>query len=215
MVEYMESTMILAQVSTEAAADWTSLEAAKLAVSMLTPLSVILLGFWVNRRMKRLEHLQWANQKVVEKRLQIFDELMPPLNDLLCYYTYIGSWKDLTPPEVVALKRKLDRLAYVRSPLLPAEFLSKYNAFMNLCFSTYGEFGSDARLRTHANRRQQAAGAKWQTDWSQCFVDEAQVTDPQAIRKAYSELVAFLVSEMGVGVRTSAIETGNVPEYIR
>ena len=86
---------------------------------------------------------------------------------------------------------------------------------MNQSMNSSGRRAQNGIEIGHASRRQQAAGDKWQADWSRCFVEEAQVTDPQAIRAAYSELVAFLVSEMGVGVRTSAIETGNVPEYIR
>ena len=56
---------------------WNSLEVAKLLVSALTPLAVLTFGFWINRRLKRVEHLQWASQKVIEKRLVVFDQVAP------------------------------------------------------------------------------------------------------------------------------------------
>lgn len=91
---------------------WNSLEIAKLIASVLTPISVVVFGFWINRRLKVFEHLQWANQKVVEKRLYVYQELVPLLNDLLCYFTYVGNWKTHNPASIIELKRKLDRIAY-------------------------------------------------------------------------------------------------------
>jgi hypothetical protein len=116
---------------------WNSLELAKLFVSALTPIVVILVGFFINRKLKQLEAIQWANQKVVEKRLEVFDALAPSLNDLLCYFTYIGNWKELSPSKVVEIKRALDKKAYINAPLFSWQFLDRYAAFIGTCFRTY------------------------------------------------------------------------------
>src|SRR6266851_310090 len=102
---------------------WNSLEVAKLGVSTLTSVVVVLIGLVISRRLKRLEYLQWTNQKVTEKRIAVFDELAPQLNDLYCYFTFLGGWKDLTPVEVVGRKRKMDRMVYVNAPLFSKEFV--------------------------------------------------------------------------------------------
>ena len=75
---------------------WSSLEILKLVVGALTPLVLLFVGVWVNRIAKRVEAAQWANQKLVEKRIAIYDELAPILNDLYCYYKCVGNYKDFT-----------------------------------------------------------------------------------------------------------------------
>lgn len=88
-------------------------EITKLAVAALTPVAVALLGLWLNRHLKRLEHLQWANQKIIEKRLEVYSKLAPVLNDLYCYLDYIGDWKHKYPIAILGLKRSADREFYV------------------------------------------------------------------------------------------------------
>ncbi|HEY0348815.1 MAG TPA: hypothetical protein VGC60_11755 [Pyrinomonadaceae bacterium] len=70
---------------------WNSLEIVKLLVSGLTPIVVLIIGIWISRSLKRLEFLQWTNQKITEKRIAVFEELAPLLNDLLCYFTVLMS----------------------------------------------------------------------------------------------------------------------------
>ena len=48
---------------------WNSLEAAKLIVAATTPLVVVVLGVWFNRRLKQLEARQWVNQELSFPRL--------------------------------------------------------------------------------------------------------------------------------------------------
>ncbi len=55
----------------QAQSAWNSLEIIKLLVQVLTPLILLFLGVWINRVARRIEAVQWANQKVVEKRIVI------------------------------------------------------------------------------------------------------------------------------------------------
>jgi hypothetical protein len=119
---------------------WNSLEVAKLAASLLTPLLLLALGIWVHRISKRFEATQWANQKVIEKRLSVYDELAPLLNKLLCLYTYVGDWKELTPPEIVQTKRDVDRIFYINEFLL-TDVVERYHEFIALCFDMHGTYG--------------------------------------------------------------------------
>jgi len=108
------------------------------------PIVVILLGFWVNQKTKRLEHLQWRSQKLVEKRLAVYDDLALDLNDLVCCFTFVGLWKELRPPDVVALKRKVDRKIHLAAPLFSRSLFEACEKFQNLCFETYTSWGKDA-----------------------------------------------------------------------
>ncbi len=87
---------------------WNSLELAKLIVEGLVPIFIIAVGLFLDNRLKKIEHKQWRNQKLIEKRLAIYDDLAPLLNDLMCYYAYIGNWKKLEPIEIVKYKRVID-----------------------------------------------------------------------------------------------------------
>jgi hypothetical protein len=65
---------------------WNSLEIAKLTISAATPIVVGFLGIVIHRATKSFEHKQWKNQKLVEKKIRIYEEMCPILNDILCYF---------------------------------------------------------------------------------------------------------------------------------
>ncbi|MEK6238604.1 MAG: hypothetical protein N2C14_28120, partial [Planctomycetales bacterium] len=156
----------------------------------------------------------WANQKVIEKRLAVFDDFAPLLNDVVCYFTYVGGWKELTPPEVVKLKRRLDRIAYVNAPLFPRGFLAHYNTFMNECYATYSGWGQSARLRTLTGRRREAEDESWNPAWDDCFTEEDKASEPDAVRKAYGEFMSYLADVLGIHAQSDYLGTGRVPDDV-
>jgi len=193
-------------------ATWNSLEIAKLVVAGLTPLFVAIIGFWLNRRLKSLEQAQWSRQKVIERRIKAYDELVPSLNELFCFFCYVGSWKELSPPDVVRLKRRLDRTAHTSAPLFDQHFLQRYQALLDTCFATFGGWGDDAKLRTLPDRREEAAGAGWQADWRPCFADRSEASEPSEVKKAYAELMAYLARAIGaVEVEAHLLGTTQLP----
>jgi hypothetical protein len=109
---------------------WNSLEVAKLGISILTPVSVAVLGWIISRRMKRFEQAQWANQKLIERRLSLYDELAPELNKLFCFYTWVGYWKDITPGDTIGAKRTLDKKVNIYRYLLGDDFYQHYQSLM-------------------------------------------------------------------------------------
>jgi hypothetical protein len=126
----------------------TSLEIVKLVVAALVPLGVAVLGWWFTRLVKRLDATQWLNQKLVEKRIAIVDQLASDLNDLYCYYLCVGNWKDLSPADIITRKRRLDRLININRPYLSEGTETAYEELISELFSTYATPGSDARLRS-------------------------------------------------------------------
>jgi hypothetical protein len=68
----------------------------------------------VARLTERFKVTLWTNQKVIEKRIDVYDKLAPMLNDLYCYFYYVGNWKELTPIRIIETKRKLDKTFYTR-----------------------------------------------------------------------------------------------------
>lgn len=196
----------------EIPATWNSLEVAKLVSSALTPLAVAGVGVYIHRLTKRFEQHQWRNQKLIEKRLEIYNQLASDLNDNLCYFTYVGSWKDRKPPQVLASKRHIDKSIHLAGPLFSPGFFDACTRFQNLCFETYTGWGEDAKLRTNIQRRESAAGADWKPEWASMFSDS--VSEPKEILKAYSDIMIFFSEEIGINDRSCVPVLGRLPANI-
>jgi hypothetical protein len=195
-----------------AASTWTSLEIAKLAVAALTPIVVAVGAYWLNRRLKSVEAAQWSRQKIVERRIQAYDELAPSLNKLFCFFAYVGSWKEMDPSEVVGLKRSLDQRAHISAPLFDRYFLPSYNALIDGCFKTFGGWGADAKLRTLPDRRREAMGVDWHPAWDACFADRGDATAPSEVMAVYTLLMAYLAAAIGATeVDEHMLSAGRVP----
>lgn len=192
---------------------WSWLEVAKITSSVLTPIAIATLGVYVHRVTKAFEHRQWRSQKLIEKRLDVYDDLAPDLNDLLCYFTFVGCWRDLDPPAVVAMKRKVDKKIHLASPLFSKQFFSSCMDFQNLCFETYSGWGRDALLRTTVARRKEARPRDWNGEWDKCFSE--QPSDPRAVRAAYSAIMAVLSEDIGVHPGASVPPSGRVPSNVQ
>lgn len=174
----------------------------KLLVSLATPLAVVAVGYCVNLRLRAIEERRWLNQKVIEKRLALFESMAPKLNDLFCYFTYVGHWKELDPPGIITRKRDLDKEMHVHMPLFPSQLGSDYEAFMEACFKMFGKTGTDARLRTGFESRKQAAGDSWQPEWERSFEfrdqDDTLREARAKQRNAYKALMASFAAALGV-----------------
>ena len=129
------------------AGSWTSVQIATLAVEALTPLTVAGLGVFVARASRRLEQVQWANQTVVTRRLDIFAQLAPGLNQLLCFATFVGGWKEIQPRQAIAIKRQLDETMYANKVLFSDQLFTAYHQFMATLFAMYATTDADAQLR--------------------------------------------------------------------
>lgn len=184
-----------------AAPVWNSLEIAKLVVAAITPVTVAVLAYLLNRALKRAENRQWFNQKLVEKRIELLSVALPDLNDLYCYFAWVGPWKELSPPEILDRKRRLDRLFYANVPFFSAGARAAYQDFQGALFETFVQPGRSARLRTgpasgHGSRSK-AFGGRWDDQWNQMFAAEDEVTAADVVDTRYQALVAALGSEVG------------------
>jgi hypothetical protein len=195
------------------AGPWNWLELAKLLAALLTPAALAIFGIYVHRVTKRFEHLQWRSQKLVEKRLDIYDDLAPLLNDVLCYFTYVGSWKDLDPPRVVALKRTIDKKIHLAAPLFSETFFAASMEFQSLCFETYTGWGRDALLKTKLQRRKEARPNDWKEEWAECFSNSE--SDPKEIRRTYFKIIESFAVDIGVHPSFVVPLSGGVPGNIR
>ncbi len=168
---------------------WTSLEIVKLIVSALIPITVVGVGYIVSRATKRLEAVQWANQTVIERRLDIFQQVAPKLNRLLCFAIFVGAWKEVTPADAIRLKRETDEIMYVNRVLFSRTLFDAYLAFTGTLFETYARKGGNALIRTGI---ESSLGSRRHLDWwDDAMEGEFATTNiPQRaeVQAAYDEL---------------------------
>lgn len=150
---------------------WNSVEIVKVCIDALTPIVVTIIGIFVNKKIKIIENKQWENQKLVEKRLEVYEKIVPDLNKLMCYFCYIGDWKEINPEQILNLKRKLDREINVYYPLFSKSLLEKYHEFINCCFDTFSGWGNDAKICSLFSRRKEFS-VEWKNEWEKYFSEE-------------------------------------------
>ncbi|MEJ2889305.1 hypothetical protein [Actinomycetospora aeridis] len=178
---------------------WNSLEIVKLVVGALTPLLVVGLGVFVTRAVRRLEDAQWANRKVVERRLELYDKMAPLLNDILCFFTAIGHFRDIDPPALLAKKRELDKHFFVNEYLMSEAFAQRYKQFIETCFRHYTGVGKDAEIRMEADYlRDERGAAGWVSAWDDYFADPAEVAEEGLVEKRYRVLMETFSEQVGV-----------------
>jgi hypothetical protein len=174
---------------------WNSLEAAKLFVGILTPVAIFVLGVWGARKAREWDHRQWLRRTHYERRLRFWDEMSPTLNDLLCFFTFVGTYRQLTPPRAIELKREVDRIFFSNAHLFPRPVSAAYADFIDACFQHYTGRAQDAKLRSSL-KRQQAERTTWDPNWDPMFVKrEADVTQPSDITAKYRHLVQLFTTD--------------------
>ena len=163
----------------------------------MTPVVVAILAYVLSRNQSR-------SGELLRARLERYKLLTPDLNTLMCYMTFIGTWRDLSPVDVIELKRRLDRAFYCAAPLFSSDVLASYDAMMELTFVTFGDWGVDAHIRSSAYRRRQCwrgvGDQSWQREWDEFF----ELSDTAAIsaeelrnyRENYDRLIAAMVKDL-------------------
>lgn len=184
---------------------WNSLEIAKLIVGVLAPIAVVVIGWFINRSLKEFEHRQWVNQKLVEKRIALYDQIAPDINTLYCFYRWVGNWKEITPREVIQAKRRLDKIVNIYRAVLGEEFFERYKDFIGKLFVTWREPGEDAGIRAeiigpNGNRKTDAAYA-WDPVWDSLFVTLQTPVTYQELEQVYLGLVSEFRHLLHVPVR--------------
>jgi hypothetical protein len=171
--------------------DWYDI--ATLAINAAGPIIAAIFGFWILRVTKRLEHAQWRNQKLVEKRIEIWDELGPLVNDIFCYCLRVGSWKELKPPEAIARKRAADKLMHLNRPYFSSNFFLSYQRLIETCFEPFQGHGENAKIRSMAWEHKNVH-ANWDDSWDKHFLEIP--LDDEILKAVYGRLIAQVSREL-------------------
>lgn len=145
---------------------WNSLEIAKLCAGLLTPLLVALFGFLIQQQLAEQSRLWQLEQRLADRRLQVYDSVRNELNRTYCFIEDVGTWKEDNPETVIAYKRMVDRAMHTQRAVWATDTFQAYLDYINAAFETYkGGAGNDAKLKTTDLQKKDGIPG-WTTDWS-------------------------------------------------
>ncbi len=168
---------------------WNSLEIAKLAASLITPILVLILGIVINNSIK-------STERSTSLRSEIYQTVGGDLNDIYSYLAFVGGWKEYTPIEIVNKKRAVDKAMFTYKPFFSDELFTTYENFMNEAFSPFGEAGKDARIRSSIKTNdgdRTIHGREWENTWGNRFTKER---NKKGQREAYSHFLEQLARDL-------------------
>ncbi len=175
---------------------WSSLKIPIMIIAALAPVIIVFLVFRYNRIIEGLNKKHQTNQKIVEKRIEIYDRIGPKLNDILNFFCYSGNWKELTPMDMMRLKKELDQDINTYEPIFSNDLRKKYFGFIHLCFVSHSGWEHKEKIKSLYEIRQEHK-AGWNEDWIPLF-DTNNVIEAIKLREAHNELKDYFQKELAL-----------------
>jgi len=175
---------------------WNSLKIAIMIIAALAPFIIAFLVIRFNRTIKRLNNKHQTNQRIVEKRIEIYDRIGPKLNDLISFYCYSGNWKEITPIAIIRLKKELDKDINIYTPIFSNDLSKKYTDFIHLCFVSFSGWEHKEKIKSSYEIRQEH-NVEWKDDWIQ-FFDTNNVIEAIKMKESYNELMEYVKKDLGL-----------------
>jgi hypothetical protein len=182
---------------------WNSLEWAKISVGVLTPAVILIFGHQLTSSREETSAETAKYVQVVKKRVELWDKSANSLNDVYCYFLYVGPWKSLSPVDIINRKRELDRIVYANRPFFSDRFFRHYQAFMDSAYEPYRGWGKDAALRTRAIR------PKDEQLEATSFTGK---DNSEEIHQRYFELLKVAASELNIEIPEAGAKVPKTPQ---
>jgi hypothetical protein len=163
-------------------------------MAALGPVVIVILAIRLSRIKKRLLNQYQNNQKLIEKRIEVYERISPKINDIVSFLCYTGNWNEFTPMDIMQLKRELDKDIQSSIPLFSENLSKQYNSLMQYCFVTYTGWEHNEKIKSLYALRQQNNPA-WNDDWIP-FFDTKNVVEGVKVKERHDELLAYFTREL-------------------
>jgi hypothetical protein len=174
---------------------------AQLISWFIMPIILVIIGWKIKKWLKEIEYSQWGNQKLIEKKLKLFDEIMPRLNELYCFYLFVGNWKEISPDDIIKNKRYLDSKMFIYAAILGKKLVSAYEKFIKISFETYVSEGSNAKIRTIISGfdgdRRIHCNYNWEDKWD-LFFSSPETFNKIIFQESYDAVVREFQRSIGI-----------------
>lgn len=159
----------------------------------ITPVVILVLGIWAKNIATKHENRTSLHNRVIEKRVDVYELVGKDLNDIFCFVVRVGNWKQLTPEEIVKKKRAVDQLMYINRPYWSDKSFTSYTSFMTSAFEVYSGSGQDAKIKADFEKYKTIEIN--QDDWAPYFSDKT--SDTKALWRKFRVLMKSLSHEFG------------------
>ena len=173
---------------------WDNLKIAIIIVAALAPVVIVILAIRSRRIKKHLTSQYQTNQKLVEKRIEVYERIGPKFNDILSFFCYTGNWNEMTPMDIMQLKRELDKEIQIHTPVFSEELNEKYNALMQLCFVAFTGWEHNEKIKSLYELRRDN-NPDWKDDWA-TFFDTNNVVEGVLVKERHDNLMAFFKQDI-------------------
>ena len=177
--------------------EWNPIKITLLIIATLLPAILTFLVFRYRREIKDLKRAHEKNQYLVQKRVEALERIGPKLHDLLSFYCYRGAWKEISPRDVLELKKELDKDIGPITPLFSDHLIEKLNSFFQLCFVSSTGWEHKEKIKSLYELRQEY-NVGWKDEWIPLF-DTKNVVDAITLKQSYDELMASFKRDLSDG----------------
>ncbi|HLL69791.1 MAG TPA: hypothetical protein VK363_00070 [Pyrinomonadaceae bacterium] len=178
------------------------MEVVKLLASLLIPLSIALVGFLVQRALAAQSRSWKSHDRIVEKRIEVYEKIAEDLNRIYCYVMDVGTFRGETPDTIIAAKRNVDKFMYIYQAIWSEDTFRAFEEYQASAFATYQGIGEDAGIRSPFEEKRVARERRneaWLAGWNERFTGER---DPKHGEK-YRELVRLLSRDLMLTIHQS------------
>ena len=193
-------------MTNERKSPWNSLEVAKLCAGLLTPFVVALVGYFIQQQLAEQSRTWQVQQRLADRRLQVYDSIRSDLNRIYCFVEDVGSWKEDNPETVVGYKRSIDRTMHTQRAIWATDTFHAYLEYMDAAFQTYQAVGTDARIKTNDIEKRVGVPG-WTTEWSARLTGQR---DPNH-RSFYNRLVNLMSRDLSLA-KSDGGEQAHAPD---
>jgi hypothetical protein len=128
-----------------------------------------------------------SGQHLMAKKLESFDKVAHQLYQLLSFFSYSGTWREISPPQLLLIKSELEREMNTYGPLFSEELKEHYRNFVQMCFISSSGWEHELKIKSnYVLRKDHFPG--WEDQWIDYF-DNKNVVDAVVLRERYHQII--------------------------
>jgi hypothetical protein len=136
---------------------------------------------------RKQDNERTISEKILEKRIAVYDIIAVKLYHIMCFFLYTGNWVEISPVEILRLKRELDRDTNIYGPLFDEELVGKFQEFHQQCFISASGWEQDVKIKSLYDLRVKH-NMDWEEDWAHYF-DTNNVVEAIQLKEKYDKLI--------------------------
>jgi len=174
-----------------------NLEVWKIILSALTPVAIVVAGYFINKAIKTREHELTVLRNKQDIRKEIYDEIGPKLNQIFCFIVDVGDFGNYEPPHIIDLKQEINTKFKPYEKLWHDKTINAYDSFMESSYAAYsGGSGTPSKIRATTDEKKAfflRIGKTWKTEWEGMFTKPVDKNEMVAV---YDGLVEAFIDDI-------------------